>query len=137
MTAASRRGARAEERAAKALGTKRVHRRRGESAPDLVPVLLPSGVRLGPEVKSRSKLPALVVGALSQARGYFQNRAIPIAVLFVKGEKRGIVALDLDAFAGLVGLDVAALPEPRPLSRPRSTRQLELFPTAQEDPRGP
>ena len=118
MTAASRRGKSAEERAARALGTKRIRRRHyGESAPDLEPVVLPSGAMLGPEVKSRKRLPRLVTGALDQACRYFGTRAIPVAVLFQKGAQKGIVCLDLDTFARLVGLDVATLPAERRAKR--------------------
>lgn len=105
MSAASRRGAAAEERAAVALGTRRIHRRRGESAPDLMQVKTSTGATLGPEVKSRKRLPALVTGALDQARRYFGTRAIPIAVLYAKGAHDGIVCLRLADFTRLVGIE--------------------------------
>jgi hypothetical protein len=126
MSATSRRAARREEQAAAALGGKRVHRRRGERAPDVAPIALPNGGRLGVEVKSRRRLPRLVVGALEQSRGYFGARAIPVAVLFEFGQRGGIACLPLDAFARLVGLDVAALPTPRPLRRAHAPEQLAL-----------
>ncbi len=72
MSAISRRAARREAQAAAALGSKRVtNRQRGEKAPDVVPVRLPGGQLLGPEVKSRKALPRLITGALEQAIGYF------------------------------------------------------------------
>lgn len=105
-------------------------RKRGEIAPDVTPIELPSGVHLGVEVKSRKALPKLITGALDQARGYFRHLpgTIPIAVLFELGQRGGVACLPLDALAELVGLDVARLPAPRPLPRPRKTNQLELFP---------
>ena len=56
---------RAEERTARALGGRRVRRARFEVAPDIeqTPGLVV-------EVKSRGRLPALVVGALEQASRY-------------------------------------------------------------------
>jgi hypothetical protein len=110
MSAQSTRAARREEQAARSLGTKRIHRRRGESAPDVAPVRLPSGAMLGAEVKSRKRLPRLVTAALDQARRYFGARAIPVAVLYELGARSGIACLDLATFARLVGLDVATLP---------------------------
>ncbi len=117
MSAQSTRAARRERQAAAALGTTRVHRKRGERAPDVAPVRLSSGVVLGPEVKSRKRLPCLVTGALEQARRYFGGRTIPIAVLYELGARSGIVCLDLGAFAALVGLDVATLPTERKARR--------------------
>ena len=130
MTAASRRGVRAEERAAAGLGTQRVHRQRGERAPDLVPVRTAAGVLLGPEVKSRAKLPRLITSALEQAASYFRGRAIPVAVVFERGRPGGILRIGLDDFARLVGLDVAALPPPRPMRRKAAPTQLDLFGSA-------
>lgn len=130
MSAASAMGARAEERAARGLGSKRVHRQRGERAPDVMPVRTASGVMLGPESKARARLPHLVTAALAQARGYFHGRAIPIAVLFEKGQRGGIVALDLHHFAHIVGIDVGALPAPTPLRRSPRDPQLALFEAA-------
>lgn len=126
MSATSQRAARREREAAAGLGTRRVLRRIGESAPDCEPVALAGGAKLGPEVKSRKVLPKLVTGALEQARRYFGARAIPIAVLYELGREGGIVALELAAFALLVGLDVARLPT-RVRRRARREKQLELF----------
>ena len=124
MSATSARAARREGQAAAALGSTRVHRRRGESAPDVVPIVLPNGTRLQPEVKSRLHLPRLVVGALEQAEGYARGTAIPLAVLFAYGATDGIACVPLSAFAALVGLNVAVLPKARPLARPRPSPQL-------------
>ncbi len=129
MSAASRRGASAEERAAAALGTKRIRRAHyGISAPDVEPIKLPSGDVIFAEIKSRARLPVLMTGALSQAERYAKGRGIPIAVLFQKGAHRGIVALDLDAFVRLVGLDVAKLPTSE-RKAPRELCQVPLLDT--------
>ena len=126
MSRASRRGVSAEERAARALGTQRIHRARGESAPDVAPVRTAGGAWIGAEVKHRARLPRLAVDALAQAHRYFEGKAIPIAVLFERGKRGGIVCLDLDAFARLVGLDVAALPMAERVA-PRALKQLPLL----------
>lgn len=127
MSATSKRAARRERQAAAALGTKRVLRARGESAPDFLPVKTSTGATLGPEVKSRKRLPRLVTSALDQARRYFGSRAIPIAVLYELGARRGIVCLDLAMFAALVGLDVATLPRERKTKRePAQLALLEI-----------
>jgi hypothetical protein len=111
-----------------------VHRQRGESAPDLEPIALPSGRTIIPEVKSRKRLPALALGALRQAAGYVARPAIPIAVLFELGARWGIVACYLEDFAALVGLDAAKLPEERKPKRKRKAApppsQLALFEVA-------
>lgn len=121
-------GVRAEERAAKKLGVARVHRRRGESAPDIGAVRTSSGTLLGCEIKARSRLPALVVGALKQARRYWGSRALPVAIIFEKGSTDGIACLDLTNLVWLLGIDVATLPAPRPLRRTSADpRQIELF----------
>lgn len=62
---------------------------------------------LSPEVKTRRRLPALVMNALMQAAGYAPSGAVPIAVLSATGEEP-IVALPLWAFRIIAGLDVAA-----------------------------
>jgi hypothetical protein len=97
--------ARAEERAAEALGGRRVTRERFESAPDLVDV--PGWT---PEVKYRKRLPRLVVDALRQAEGYSILGARPVAVLFEKGSRVGLAVVRLDDFARLVR-DAAARPK--------------------------
>ncbi len=71
MSNASQRGDRAEKRAAKLLGVKRIGgSRKMERVPDTEPVRLPSGRLLQPEVKSRKCLPKLLTDALAQARRY-------------------------------------------------------------------
>lgn len=97
-------------------------------APDLVAVRTVGGVALGPEVKARAKLPAIVTAALAQARRYWRGRATPIAVIFAKGERDGVVTLGLADFAALVGLDVAQLPAPTPLRRERSPQLTLAWP---------
>lgn len=117
------RAARREREAAAVLGSTRVHRRAGQSAPDVRAVRLESGAVLGPEVKTRARLPKLLTAALDQARGYFPN-AVALAVISETGG-RALAVLDLRAFAALVGLDVADLPAPRKRRRV-SSRQLSL-----------
>lgn len=103
MSAASRRGSYAEQRAADLLGGERVkHRGRYEPAPDIRPLRLPNGELLQPEVKSRNRCPALVEGALAQAARYTPS-AIPCAIISSRGG-RPVVCLRLDDFCKLVGL---------------------------------
>ena len=92
MSASSRRAARRELEAARLLGTGRVHRRRGERAPDLPRVELPSGEALIVEVKTRA--------AHAQVGGYHAVK---------RGKKR--------ALARAARAYVAQLPE-----RPRTVR---------------
>ena len=125
MSASSRRAARRELEAARLLGTGRVHRRRGERAPDLPRVELPSGEALIVEVKTRAKLPALAAAALEQARGY-DVTATPVAVVSQLGG-RALAWLELRDLARLLGFEVAAVPSPRPRPRKkRDARQLVL-----------
>lgn len=86
----------AEERAARALGGRRVKRERFESAPDVEDV--PGWTA---EVKYRKRLPRLVVEALAQAEAYSILGAKPVAVLFERGSRVGIAVLRLDDFASL------------------------------------
>jgi hypothetical protein len=110
MSNASQRAARLEERTASVLKTTRVRRRhRGESAPDTFPITLASGAVLQPEAKSRKRLPKLLTDALAQAKRY-AVAAIPVAILREHGG-RALVALDLDAFAMLVGIKPLQLPK--------------------------
>lgn len=99
------RAARREREAAAALGSKRVHRSRYESAPDIQPVTLPSGHTLSIEVKTRARLPVLLTSALEQAAGY-NPEAIPCAVLSEKGGV-ALLVLPLKAFAAIVGVSPA------------------------------
>jgi hypothetical protein len=107
MTAHHRRAARREREAAELLGSRRVIRLRGESAPDIEPVVLPCGVRLVVEVKTRKRLPRLATVALSQARSYGAPDDVPLAVLSETGGE-ALAALPLRAFRRIAGLDVAA-----------------------------
>lgn len=118
MAASHARAARRERQAARTLGTERVRRRRGESAPDAAPVRLASGLVIQAEVKSRKRLPYLLTGALKQAEGYAPD-AIPLAVVFQRGEREGLAILRLRDFTRLAGLDIGALPPSTPLRRPR------------------
>lgn len=136
MTAIHRSAAKRERETAAALGTRRVHRQRGERAPDVEPIRLACGAVLVAECKERkpSALPGLIKSALEQARGYAGAGAIPLAVIFAKGTRKGIACMPLAALAGLLGLDVEALPAPTPLKRkkPSSPLQGELFPTTEK-----
>lgn len=117
-----RRASDLERDTARALGTERVHRERGKSAPDVKPIVV-GNTRLVAECKVRRRLPALIVSALQQAQAYSPG-AVPIAVV---REHRGpaIVCLDLDAFVMLLGLDPIVLPTVhRPT--PRSAKQLVI-----------
>ena len=109
---ASRRGAELERATAKALGGKRVRRSRFESAPDLEALELPCGLVVQIECKARESLPALVVGALDQARKYAPEGAIPVAVLRARGAAP-VTVLSLKHFALIAGaqsLTCQALP---------------------------
>lgn len=107
-----RRGAALERKAAKALGGTRVHRRRGESAPDLEPMVL-GGERVVVEAKHRRAAPALLVHALEQARRYLPS-AVPVVVFQAHGDAP-VVALRLADFRKLLGLDATPPPAQLPL----------------------
>ncbi len=116
MSNASRRGDRAEIRAASLLGVERLGgSRKKEHVPDTMPVRLSDGRLLQPEVKSRAKLPGALVKALQQATAYAPTSE-PIAVFYAKGERRGIVVLDAELFTSLVGI-----------REPEAARQLGLL----------
>ena len=89
-----------EEKAARALGGRRIGRARGLSAPDVV---LPGGWIC--EAKTRKRLPAIVTAALVQAEGYalrgFGQR--PIAVLRETGSRRAIAVVWLHDLAEILG----------------------------------
>lgn len=110
---AQHRAASLERRAAAAFGTRRVHRGRYESAPDVEVVRLASGIELVVECKHRAKLPALLRSALAQARSYAPD-AIPIVTLAEYGGQ-AIVALPLADFRRLVGLAPSKVPTQRSL----------------------
>ena len=119
--------ARRERGAAAALGSRRVIRHRGESAPDVEPVVLPGGEVLQPEVKHRKRLPRLLAAALSQALGYRPD-AVPVAVV---SEHRGgaLAVLRLADFARLVGVQLD-VPKPRRRRAPKARKawsQVSLF----------
>lgn len=116
MSAASQRGDYAEVRAAARLGVARVGgSKKRERVPDTLPVRLSDGRLLQPEVKARKHLPKALTNALEQARRYAPTSE-PLAVFFAKGERKGIVVLDLDFFIGLVGI-----------REPIAKKQLELL----------
>ena len=100
-----RRAANRERQAASLLGTRRVHRGRYESAPDVEPVTLPCKITLQVEVKTRAKLPALVTSALAQAARYAPG-AVPAVVMSATGAEP-LIALPLRAFRRIAGLEVA------------------------------
>ena len=104
---AYRRAARRERQAAEFLGTRRVHRSRFESAPDVEPVTLPCGLTLSCEVKTRKRLPALVTKALAQAAGYAPSGAVPAAVLSATGGEP-LIVLPLRTFRTIAGLEARA-----------------------------
>jgi hypothetical protein len=108
-----------------ALGVKRTPKRFGARTSDTARVVLPSGVVLQPEVKTRKKLPHLIEWARRQAESYTRG-AYGLAVIFKTGSSKGLACLDLDVFARLVGLDVEKLPAPKPLRRVNE-KQIEMF----------
>lgn len=115
----------AERRAAKATGAKRVAAPPHVSAPDLTPIKLPSGAVLGPECKYRARLPVLLTAALRQAQGYYPRPIVPVAILYERAKTGAIVALSLEDFKRLVGLNVIA---PKPENKvPRAPKQLDLL----------
>lgn len=121
MTAWSRR----EREAAKALGGVRVVRHRGQRAPDVAPITLPTGEVLQPEVKHRKRLPRLLAAALTQALGYTPG-AVPVAVV---SEHRGtaLAVLRLADFARLVGVELNVPEKPRRRRTPKRWAQVSLF----------
>lgn len=102
MIRAQIRGARRELEAATLLGSTRVHRKRGQRAPDVVPVRFENGAVVVPESKTRKALPKWLKAALSQARGYHRG-AIPLVVLSETGGQ-ALAVLPLVDLAQLVGL---------------------------------
>jgi hypothetical protein len=102
MTIAHDRAARRERQAAEVLGSTRVHRRRGERAPDVVPLRFENGTVVVPESKTRKRLPRWLIKALEQAAGYVDG-AVPLLVLSELGGPP-IAVLPLVQLAELVGL---------------------------------
>lgn len=118
--------ARRERNAARALGSRRVVRHRGQSAPDVEAFTLPSGEVLQPEVKHRKRLPKLLAAALSQALRY-EPGATPVAIV---SEHRGaaLAVLRLADFARLLGVDLVVPPRRRKRAPKRAkVLQLSLF----------
>lgn len=109
-----RRAARREREAAELLGTKRVRRRRGERAPDVLPLRLPNGDAIQAEVKSgMRRVPRSIAKALEQAEGYAPD-AIPLAVFSDVGGA-AIACMPLREFARLLGLQPERLGVQLPL----------------------
>jgi hypothetical protein len=102
MTVAHRHGANREREAAAVLGSKRVHRKRGQRAPDVVPIRFADGSVVVPESKTRKALPKWLKAALTQARGYHRG-AVPLVVLSETGGQ-ALAVLPLVDLAQLVGL---------------------------------
>jgi len=103
----SRRAARRELEAARALAGQRQHRLRFESIGDLAPIDLPCGIVIQVEVKTRKHLPKLLTAALEQARRY-EPSAVPVAVISETGG-RALAVLSLTAFAAICGLEPAKI----------------------------
>jgi hypothetical protein len=104
MSAASKRADRAEERAARILGTARLGgTRKQERVADAEPVRLADGRLLQPEVKSCLRLPKRLTAALDQARRYCPD-AIPLAVFSERGQRGALAVLDAEVLAELLGI---------------------------------
>jgi hypothetical protein len=101
------RSARRERQAAQALGTRRVVRERGASAPDVFPARLPSGVTVQAEVKERAAPLLTVERWLSQAEGYARAGALPLLVVFATGQRAddALVVMRLADFRRVAGLE--------------------------------
>jgi hypothetical protein len=102
MSAAHRRAAAREREAAQVLGSTRVHRRRGERAPDVQPIRLSDGSVLVAEAKTRKRLPQWLTAAIKQARRYHRG-CVPLVVLSEMGGP-ALAILPLVDLAQLVGL---------------------------------
>jgi hypothetical protein len=102
MTNAHRRAARRELQAARLLGSDRVHRLRGERAPDVVPIRMVDGSVVVPEVKTRAKLPKWLLAAIAQARGYVGG-AVPLVVISQTGGEP-LAIIPLVELATIVGI---------------------------------
>lgn len=109
MSLASRRGAALERRTAEKLGGKRVHRKRGESAPDVYPLTLSNGITLIVEAKHRAKLPALIKKALARAARYAPS-CVPVAAINEFGG-RSIAVMWFSDFCKLAGTQPLNLPK--------------------------
>lgn len=109
MTRHHARAARRERQAARTLCTHRVHRQRGQRAPDVEPVHLPCGLVLSVEVKTRARTPAVLRRAMAQALSYLPS-ATP-AVVFSETGGQALVVLPLAAFAQIAGIEPVQLPQ--------------------------
>lgn len=118
MSATSARAFRRERTAAKLLGTTRVRRGIGESAPDVLPTQLPCGVSVSVEVKSRIQPLKTVERWLAQAQHYAPHFA-PVVLVFAKGQHadQAIVCLRASDFRRIAGLAETTPQVPLPLER--------------------
>lgn len=106
MTKHHSRAARRERQAARALGTERVVRAIGESAPDALPTRLPCGAVLQLEVKERAAPLRVVSRWFGQCAGYAAPGALPVLVVFAHGQRvdDALVVMRLADFRRAVGL---------------------------------
>jgi hypothetical protein len=114
-----------EREAARALGGTRIPRAFGRSAPDLEPIVLPTGDTIICEVKHRKRLPALLRDALAQAARYLPS-ATPIAIVSERGGV-ALAVLALADFARLLGVSAPALPRERRRKASPSQMSLEVL----------
>lgn len=107
MTAIHARAARRERQAAAAVGSTRVRRARGESAPDVEPIRLPSGVVIVPEAKSRKRAPKVLERWMQQAEGYAPPGAVGAVFVYPLGGRAcdALVILRVSSFRLVAGLD--------------------------------
>ncbi len=119
MTRHHARAARRERQAARALGTRRVVRERGESAPDALPARLPTGATIQLEVKERAAPMRVVSRWFAQCAGYAAPGALPVLVVFAHGQPAGdgLVVIRLDDFRRAVGLEALAAQPALPFGR--------------------
>lgn len=118
------RGFAREREAARVLGGRRIPRAYGRSAPDLEPLVLPSGETIICEVKNRARLPRLLTDALQQAARYLPS-ATPVAVVSQRGGA-ALAVLTLRDFARLVGVVVPTLKPKRKAKQRPSQMVMEL-----------
>ncbi len=104
MSSVHRRAARREEQLAGVLESRRVKNRpRYQKAPDVVPLMLPSGLVIQPESKSKTRLPRWLLDAIEQAAGYTPG-AIPLVALFELGSRDGLAVVRLRDLPRLLGI---------------------------------
>lgn len=120
MSAASKRGARREHAAAALVGSVRVRREIGTSAPDVEPSELPNGVAIIVESKSRKSPLRVVERWLSQAEGYGPGRAA-VVVVYALGQPAGeaLVIMRAAQWRQAVGLEEPDAQRVLPLGVPR------------------